>query len=151
MEKRKLRWRPWGLWILPFWKARVEQSSQPEKAPSLHVLTLGGSLIPSNLLPAHFLSALTDVCRHGNTWILAVFVSIYLFICLCGCALFNLCCILLIPPWSPFCLSCMWAARQLEHITWMKGPEVFFVFFLLWEEHLNCMSWLLCSDFALEG
>lgn len=23
--------------------------------------------------------------------------------------------------------------------------------FFMWEEHLNCMSRLLCSDFALEG
>lgn len=89
-----------GCGFFHFERNKLKPGSQSEKAPSLHVLTLGGSLIPTNPLPAPFSSALIDVCRHWNIRMSAAFVPIYLLFRLCRSVLFNLWFILLMLPWS---------------------------------------------------
>lgn len=150
-----------SLRLTRFDKAHSLKKHKLSKKKTPLVVSLEGTLIPSILLPAHFMpcSALIDV-KIGFQ------IREYQCVCLCVCPFaphtcsFACVCVLLLcafyyfilTPYrcssvEPADLSCIWAPVQPEHITLMKGTEAF----LMYAEHLNCMSLLLCSDLALEG
>lgn len=134
-----------ALWFNQFEINKIWQSAQSKKAQTLEkktplVVSLEGTLIPSILLPAHFMpcSALIDV-KIGFQ------IREYQCVCLCVCPFaphtcsFACVCVLLLcafyyfilTPYrsssvEPADLSCIWAPVQPEHITLMKGTEAFF-------------------------
>lgn len=140
----------------------IWQSSQPKKAQT-HEKTLAtspeGTLIPSILLPAHFMprSALIDVkivlqireyqCLSMCACLL-VLRTCSLCVCLCLCVYYF---ILVLYPFtsvepSVWTTSEQWCSRDTSH-RWKEER----LFFFMYTAHLNCMSLLLCFDLALGG
>lgn len=130
-----------ALWSNQFEINKIWQSSQPKKAQTLNkkkrtlVVSPEGTLIPSILLPAHFMlcSALIDVkivlqiqeYQYVCLCVCLFACSTHLLICVCVCVSMCYSCVFLLlyfnassilVRWTS-CLNCIWAPVQPGHMT----------------------------------